>query len=232
GQLFVSILTEFANLSATRIYSDGSGGQGGDMQAESFEVLDVQDRQFNRVVYRYQVRFAETRNRKSGEFERQSDQEEVIEDQTSIDKFEAIIESPPLVLRWIRDSAIGNDIARRYLSRTANPPRRVIWTANLSGMSTELGDIVRLTHPDGVGESGWTKNPVRVMRHSIDMSTYEVEFEGWDVFRLFFQSLILGDETVLPAGFTAATPDEQLYGYLCDETTEQFSDGQPCKRLR
>ncbi|KKL64681.1 hypothetical protein LCGC14_2162520, partial [marine sediment metagenome] len=76
------------------------------------------------------------------------------------------------------------------------------------------------------------KNPVRVMRHSIDMSSYEVEFEGWDVFRLFFESFILGDETSLPAAFTAATPDEQLYGYLGDETTDQFSDGQPVKRLR
>ena len=31
---------------------------------------------------------------------------------------------------------------------------------------------------------------------------------------------------------TAATPDQQLFGYLCDEVTGQFSDGQTCKRLR
>lgn len=232
GQLFVSILTEFADLSATRIYSDGSGGQGGDMQADSFEVVDVQDRQFNRVIYRYQVRFAESRSRGSGQFERQSDHEEAIEDQTSIDCFGDVLESPPLVLRWIRDSAIANDIARRYLSRVKDPPRRVIWRANISGMSTELGDTVRITHPHGVGEAGWTKNPVRITRHSIDMTSYEVEFEGWDVFRVFFETFILGDETVLPAAFTAATPDQQLFGYLCSEVTGQFSDGTVGKRLR
>lgn len=242
--LVVSILSEFADLSTTKIFSDTDR-----IAAGSLSIKDLQDQQFNKVVYAFQYRWAPGSGRSAGgTFSRRYDQEVTVIDQTSIDLFSDTgdaLESPALNLRFIRDPIVAADIAGRYLVRVKDPPRRVKFRTNLGGTDVDLGDIIRVTHPEGIGEGkaagagplasrgGWTKNPVRIMRQVIDLNPpYSVTLEGWDVFRIFFESMILGDETALPASFAAATPDESLFAYLGDEVSSTFSDGQPIKRVR
>ena len=135
-------------------------------------------------------------------------------------------------LYCVRDATIAEDVVRRRLTRLKEPPRLVSWLTGLQGLSVELGDIVWVTHPEGVGAAGWTDRPIRIMRHEVNPADFSVRLEGWDVDRFFSDAFILGDEATLPAAWTSTTTAQKRYGYLCDETTKLFSDSARGKRLR
>jgi len=124
------------------------------------------------------------------------------------------------------------DVAYRRLMRQKDPPRIVSFEIGLQGMNYDLGDVVQLTHYQGVGASGWAGQPMRIIRHEADPNNFSVALDCFDMQALFSGAFILGDETALPAAWTSASLAEQQYGYLCDETTGKFSDGKPGKRLR
>lgn len=124
------------------------------------------------------------------------------------------------------------DVLGRRLIRTKEPPRYVIFKTGLQALATELGDIIKVTHVQGIGATGWVDRAVFVMRHELDPDRLSITIEGIDVERLFTGRFILGDEALIAATWAAATTADREYGYLCDETTGQFSDGTPGKRLR
>lgn len=140
--------------------------------------------------------------------------------------------APDLLLWFLRDATSAIDVAYRRLMRQKDPPRIVRLGVGLVGMNYELGQVLSLSHYEGVGPSGWAGQPVRVLRHEADPDKFQVELECYDMQQLFSGAFILGDETVLPASWTSATTAQKNYGYLCDEVTGKFSDGRPGKRLR
>ncbi len=138
-----------------------------------------------------------------------------------------------LVELWlVRGQAIAEDIIRRRLARSKLPPRTVTFETSLPGLNTDLGDYIEITHLEGPGVGGWVRRPCFVTRHEFSQDSLTVQIEALDVARLFGSAFILGNETVLPATWTAATETEKTYGFLGDETTKLFSDGTPIKRLR
>lgn len=140
-----------------------------------------------------------------------------------------------LELFFVRDEVTAKDIVRRKLLRHKDPPRLVRWSVSAKGFNIELGDTRLITHFGGIGAGGWLRQPVRVQRHIAQLGKTKVDFEGYDMARLFEAVFILGDETVLQPTWTLAVgafAGDRLYGYLCDEVTGLFSDGSPGKRLR
>ena len=51
----------------------------------------------------------------------------------------------------------------------------------MGGLTVDLGDIVRVSHPDGAGALGWTDRPVFLTRHEFNPDRFVVEFEGLDL---------------------------------------------------
>lgn len=140
--------------------------------------------------------------------------------------------SPTRMLPFVRNAPIAFDIARRFLTRAKDVPRRVTWDMGMAGLNFELGDIVLVTHIDGIGLNGYEATPIRVTRQDYNPQNYTVSIEGYDVGQFFSDAFILGDETALSASWATATLAERKYGYLGDETTGAFNDGARAKRLR
>jgi hypothetical protein len=132
----------------------------------------------------------------------------------------------------LRTASVAFDVVTRRLTRSKEPPVIVKWQTGMNGLSNELGDVVALTHFEGSGADGWQGRPVRILRHITDPDQFTVTIEALDMQRLFQGAFVLGDTVTLPALWTAASLDQQRYGYLADETTGLFSSGQPGKRLR
>jgi hypothetical protein len=104
--------------------------------------------------------------------------------------------APDLLLWFIRDQDVAFDIAARWLSRHADVPRLVRWREPLRGLNDELGDIRLVTHYEGIGASGWTANPVRIVRHDADPESMSVAIEAYDMGRYLtvITDSILGDD--------------------------------------
>lgn len=129
-------------------------------------------------------------------------------------------------------SAQAGDVAARRLLRTKEIPRTVTFVTGLQALNTELGDVVLVTHLEGIGASGWVDRAIFLTRHELDPDRLTITLEGIDVDRLFAGNFVLGDEGVLAADWGSATETDKTYGYLCDEVTEEFGDGTAGKRLR
>jgi hypothetical protein len=218
-QFAISMETEnIASLNAAVTLDDTH-----DIFTGSFDVQDRLNEHFNVVPYVFQRDWSARADtwRDRGEYS----------DATSITKYRETKRSQEIQLWAIRDTTVAADIAQRRLRRTKNPPRYVSFTVGLQGANLELGDIVKVTHHEGIGAAGWTNNLVRLTRHELDPESFTVMLEGYDMSGLFGTAFILGDRTVLPADWDDASVEQQFYGYLADRTTGQFTGGDNGKRL-
>jgi len=50
-----------------------------------------------------------------------------------------------------------------------------------AGFNVDLGDVVPITHYEGVGVGGWTDQPIRIERVEIDPTQYTSGLEGYDL---------------------------------------------------
>ena len=155
-----------------------------------------------------------------------------VKDPTSITASLETRSSQTRLLPFVRNAPIAFDIARRFLTRSKEVPRRVTWDMGMSGLNFELGDIVLVTHLDGIGLNGYEATPIRVTRQDYNPQNYTVSIEGYDVGQFFSDAFVLGDEAALPATWGSASAAQRTYGYLGDETTGAFNDGARAKRLR
>jgi hypothetical protein len=89
--------------------------------------------------------------------------------------------APNLELHFIRRGGVAQNIAQHYHDRHLNTPRLVRWREPLRGTSNDLGDIVTVTHDEGIGPTGWTENPVRIVRHIVHPDDLSVEIEAQDL---------------------------------------------------
>ena len=152
-------------------------------------------------------------------------------DASSILNYRQTKRSPDIELWGQRNAIAAADIAQRRLRRMKNPPRYVKFKVGLQGLNYEIGDIIKVTHHEGIGATGWFNNPIRITRHEVDPDEYTVLIEGYDMSVLFGSAFILGDRSVLPAAWTSASVAQRQYGYLGNRTTQQFSDGAAAKRV-
>ena len=220
-QFFVSMTDDAAAvLTASPVFVDAD-----DVKRGSFSVDDDFANHFNVVPFAYAKDYV------SGSKTPWRGVDEA-RDQASIDGYEDTLTMPVQELGFVRDQVTASDIAHRKLLRHKDPPRRVQFTTPVQGYNAELGDVRLLSHYEGVGATGWSRQPLRVHRHAANLNDDTVQFECYDLSRLFESAFILGNEVVLNPSWAAAPPLDRVYGYLADETTEVFSDGEPGKRVR
>lgn len=200
--------------------------------------FDIEDRVYE-LFNRYEAQYAKNYTAGSGDKSWLGDLtgDNAIKDDLSIEKYEEIKNAPVVTLAMIRSTAIAQDVVMRKLLRTKNPPRMVKMRTGLRGVNFELGEILKVTHYEGIGSSGWSARPVRIMRHETEPDDYSVSLECLDMQGVFGSAAdgggpyILGDEGVL-TNWGAATLAQKVYGFLCDDTTGKFSDGKEGKHLR
>jgi hypothetical protein len=153
-------------------------------------------------------------------------------DQETIDLLKETKRGPRLELWAVRDENVAADIAQRRLLYYKQPPTPVTLTTTLKGLGDEIGDVIKVDTIEGGGTAGWVGRPLWIQRQIMNPQRLDVKFEAVDVWRLYSTAFILGDETTLAATWGAASSANKLRGYLCDETTKQFSNGEDGKRLR
>ncbi len=154
-----------------------------------------------------------------------------VRDQTSIDDYRETKTGTPLELWFVQSATVALDIANRSLMFTKHAPRRATWQEPLSGLLTELGGIVKCTHLDGDGATGFVDRALWADRHDFSCDKIGVRFEAYDVDRLFSGAFILGDDT-WAVDYMSASAVQRQYGFLCSDTTGAFSNGDEGKRLR
>jgi hypothetical protein len=218
-QFFVSMQADTISAGATALTDER------DIIGGSFDIEDRLDDLFNAQPFTYARDYAGI----SGKDWLQTAE---VQDDVSITGIGEKLVAKTAELHCVRDGTVAQDVAQRRLIRTKEPPRYVRMRVGLGGANLELGDIITVTHYEGISGSGWTDWPMRITRHELDPDQLFVDLEAYDMQRLFEGAFILGDEGALPASWTSATAAERRYGYLCDETTGLFSDGAKGKRLR
>lgn len=220
SQYFVKLIDTSASvLAAAMKYRQTT-----DIYAGSFQVQDRVADFENIVVFSYR------RDYPKGNWDFEAAE---LSDQDSITNIGQSKRSQLLEMWLVQNQGLAQEVMGRRLTRTKEPPRFVSFVTGLQALNTELGDIIKVSHIEGIGAAGWTDRPIFVTRHEVDPDRLTITIEGIDVERLFYGGFVLGDETALPFLWGAATTDQRnSYGWLCDETTGQFSNGSPGKRLR
>lgn len=193
-----------------------------DILRDSFSVQSLVAEFFNRVPFMYGIL------PESGTFILYSE----VKDPDSITKSLETRSAAIRELPFVRSAPVAFDIASRFLLRSSEVPRKASWQMGMSGLNFELGDIVLVTHIDGIGENGYEATPMRVTRQDYDPQNFTVSVEAYDVGIFFSDVFLLGDETALPALWTDANPTQRTFGYLADDVTTTFGDGARGKRLR
>lgn len=221
-RFFVSMVDErIATLNAARFVSDVR-----DIYEDSFRSTPVDSELFNRYPAVYSRDYTGKRPTGWNATIDRSDAASISE----LDGEEK--SSPELQLHGVRNALQAEDVVYRRLTRTKQTPMLVVWDMGMAGLSIEIGDVVKVTAYSAIGDQGYVDRPIRVTRHEVDPDKFTVTIEGYDMERLFAGMFTLGDEGSLPAAWTSAVAGERSYGYLCDDTTGQFSDGAAGKRLR
>jgi len=132
---------------------------------------------------------------------------------------------------WIRDAATAQDVASRKIIRFKDPITFDELTLPLKSFAENLAGMVSVTHAEGTGAAGYQDKYFQVRSVNFDINRFVNKMLLEDAKNFTGNAFILGDETLLPASWTAAAGAERNFGYLCDESTEGFSDGEPGKRM-
>lgn len=176
----------------------------------------------NKMVYRYNFNFSKTYFHNNPTYE----------DTDSQTKYGAVYEkSGGQKFYWIRSATMALDLASRKIIRRKDPIVFDAFNFPLKTFSDDLTDILKITHFEGIGSSGYNDKYFQVRELLFDIDQFVNTALLEDASSFFGKSCILGDSSVLPAAWTGASGAQRDYCYLCDSGTGQFSDGEPGKRL-
>lgn len=87
---------------------------------------------------------------------------------------------------YTQGTATINDVIAHRMIRSSDPPRVVHWTTGWRGLNSQPGDLVKITHTDGVGAvDGYVGTPVRITIREYDPGKFLCAFTGYDMTRFF-----------------------------------------------
>lgn len=86
-----------------------------------------------------------------------------------------------LSFELVRDADTAADVAAIQQEVLAPGPTAVGYREGLCGTNVELGDVVDLSHFEGLTASGYTTRALRAEVHTLDLDAFETEIEGLDV---------------------------------------------------
>lgn len=131
---------------------------------------------------------------------------------------------------FVRSAAVALDLASRKMLRRKDPITFDKFPLPIKAFNDNLGDVIEITHFEGKGSAGYVKRAfqIRTTQDEVDNFTRKETLE--DVSNYVGSAFILGPPD-LPKYVDATPEQKEKYGFLCDPVTEQYSDGDPAKRL-
>lgn len=162
---------------------------------------------------------------------------DLVEDATSQSRYG--IQENTIEYKWTSDSATANDVATRTVFKTKYPYGISDFDLSLYGMVSELSELVEITHSEAPSSDGrgYQNRISEIFVMEYDLDNHKVHYECHDIDFLARQGFFLGSDgsdgnpQVNAADWTDATDFDKKYGYLCDESTGEFSNGDPGKAL-
>jgi hypothetical protein len=195
GQIMLSML-DITATAGTVTFTDQS-----DILKDSFRINPRLDAVENRVRYAYRRNYLKTIQQPNPEIGSRLPREpfdkdwlsgtQTLNDTTEQDNLGEVRPSKLLELEMVRDEDTANDVAARRLAlrKPSNGRAEATWKSTLSkGYSVELGDLVNVTHFQGIGSTGWTNKRCRVLRIVDDLDQFTRQFVGQDVDNLLIQA--------------------------------------------
>jgi len=156
--------------------------------------------------------------------------------QSSIDDLQAVIEpgTSPTVFPWITLESMLDQLMQDYLLKYGYGDQKLTFPVGIHYID-ELEIFGNFRFQDlfgldklGVGQPG---RYYYIERMSTDLLGGAITITAIDFQWLLRQYFILGDEGALAATWAAASDTDRMYGYLCNEVTGKFADGEPGKIL-
>ena len=121
------------------------------------------------------------------------------------------------------------DVMARKRGRFQDPRRRVTLALPFSGLAYEPGDVLPVTHLEGIGAEGWTDHDVRVVRHEVDLDAGQVRLDCYDLESLWDLTGLWAPEDC-PDRDSATEEQKHLYLFWAPEAPDNFySDGPAVK---
>ena len=154
---------------------------------------------------------------------------------SSITDYEVRIEpSSPWEFPWTDNSTLAGERVKELLLRFGYGDYKISLNLPLSFMDhLDVLTNFKFQDPYGLSLTGAGESGRYYYVESIGYSFLEgtMSIIGLDLSWLLMQYFILGDEDSLPANWSIAAESSRIYGYLCDELTGLFADGEPGKIL-
>ena len=134
-------------------------------------------------------------------------------------------------LYFVRDADTAYDIAAFSIQRRKDPLEFDSITLPLKAFSLSLGDVVKVTHFDGLGPLGYIDAFFQLRAADLSLDTMLMMGTFENVSSFYGDDCYLGDENALADTWLLASEDEQHYCYMCDEDTGEFSNGDVGKSM-
>jgi hypothetical protein len=195
GQIILSMLDITATTGAVT-FTDQS-----DILKDSFRINPRLDAVENRVRYAYKRNYLKTIQQPNPEIGSRLPREpfdstwlsrtQTLNDTTEQTNLGEVRSSQLLELEMVRHQETADDVAARRLAlrKPSNGRAEATWRSTLSkGYSVELGDLVNVTHFQGIGSTGWTNKRCRVLRIVDDLDVFTRQFTAQDVDNLLVQA--------------------------------------------
>jgi hypothetical protein len=189
GQITITMLDRTSTAASAPIFTDEH-----DILKDSFSIDPKTDEIENKIRYVYKRKYApelQQLNPKQGtRLPREPFDAnwlsglQTVEDATSISDIKETRESQLLELEMVRDAATADDVAAQRLALRCPSKGRAVATFDVTvsrGASVELGDIVKVTHFQGLGASGWTAQRLQVRRIELDLDRLTISLTCRDV---------------------------------------------------
>lgn len=152
--------------------------------------------------------------------------------QSSIDAFEAYLMPSSWTFPWTMDEGLVDMRTEEELLKHGFGDLRLKLTVSIEHLD-ELEVLQNFAFQDpfalnllGAGEPAKLYYAERL---TIDLMAGTIGIEGIDMQWILRQYFILGDELAIAENWSTATEANKIYGYLCDEVTWEFADGEPGK---
>lgn len=187
GQVMVTMLDRTSTASSAPVFTDQS-----DILKDSFSIDPHTDGIENSVRYAYRRNYLPALHQLSGTEGSRLPREpfdgtwlsglQTLNDATSIAAIGETRSSKLLELDLVRHEETADDVAAQRLALRKDPRAEATFKVTVNrGLAVELGDIVKVTHFQGLSATGWTNRRLQVRRHQVDLDRLTVTLTARDV---------------------------------------------------